>query len=331
MDNKFLFIVDPLSKLDVKTDTSLALIEESSSLGIRTFACELQDIFLQSDRAHFLAAEIRLEPGYRSPPSYLSGRQTYSVDDFSAVFMRKDPPIDQCYIAALHMLRCFDAQKTLMVNHPDGLLLANEKLFGHKIAGSYFSPTLVSSNKSLLEQFVDEHTKVVLKPLFDCGGAGVLVTERDDKNLSSMMEILSSYFTKPIIAQRYIEDAHLGDKRIILVGGEAKGAIKRMPKKGDHRANLSAGGAAYACDITKEEQEIITILKPELLNLGLHLVGIDVIAGCLTEINVTSPTGVLEIERTADEHPRLRAQIIDYVLQALKFTRKNDQYTSGKP
>lgn len=317
MDKKFLFIMDPLNNLHVESDTSIALMEESASRGIKIFACELRDIFLNGDRAHFLAAEVKLEPGAISPPSYLSKPKAYSVEEFSAVFMRKNPPVDQNYIAALYMLRCFDQKKTLMVNHPDGLLLANEKLFGHKFANRHFSPTLVSSDRALLEEFVYEHKKVVFKPLFGFGGAGILVIDRDDKNLSSLIELLSSSFTSPLIAQRYINDAPLGDKRIILVGGEAKGAINRVPSDRHHRSFFYSEGSFQACDVTEKEQEMIAELKPELLKLGLHFVGIDVIGGRLTEINVTSPTCIIEIEGATEQAPKLRAEIIDYILRAM--------------
>lgn len=315
MAKKFLFIVDPLSGLNVKTDTTLALIEESCSRGIKTYACELKDIFLRDGRTHFMASEVRLEPGYLSPPTYLSKLESYSADDFSAIFMRKDPPVDENFIASLMMLRCFDSKKTLMVNHPDGLLLANEKLFGQKIAPQFFAPTLVASDRTLFEAFIKEHQKAVLKPLFGSGGAGVLVAEHGDKNLTSMLELLSKNFSRPIMVQKYIKDARLGDKRIILVGGEAKGAINRLPHAHDHRANFHAGGHAAACDITGHELQIVKTIKPELLKLGLHLVGIDIIAGHLSEINVTSPTCVLEIERTQNKKDNpLRTQIIDYIL-----------------
>lgn len=316
MSKKFLFIVDPLNELNVKTDTTLALIEEACSRGITTYACELKDISLIDGKLHFNAGVVKLAPGYLEPPSYLSPCKSYPSEEFSAVFMRKDPPVDEEFIAALYMLRCYDPKKTLMVNNPDALLLANEKLFGQKIAPQYFSKTLVSSNREQIEKFAEQNEKIVLKPLFSSGGSGVLVAEKDDKNLLSMMELLSFGFKKPIMVQKYIKDARLGDKRIIVVGGEAKGAINRKPNDKDHRANFHAGGKPESCEITPNELEIVKALKPHLLSLGLHLVGIDVIAGHLTEINVTSPTCVLEIEKTTNPH--LRKEIIDHVLSLLK-------------
>lgn len=316
MTKKFLFILDPLTGLNVRTDTSLALMEESASRGIKTFACELKDIFLKNGQLYFLAAEVKLASGYVEPPAH-SKPEAFSSDDFAAVFMRKDPPVDENFIASLYMLRCFDPKKTLMVNHPDGLLLANEKLFGQKIAARFFAPTIVSVDRDLLKQFVNEHEKVVIKPLFGSGGAGVLVVEKGDRNFASMLELLSQNFNRPIMMQSYIKDARLGDKRIILVGGEAKGAINRVPSAFDHRANFHAGGSAESCLITKREEEIIDAIRPELKNLGLHLVGIDVIAGFLSEINVTSPTCVLEIESSEGRGLKLRAKIIDYVQECL--------------
>lgn len=318
MADNFLFIVDPLDRLNPKTDTSLALMQESRTRGINTFACELKDIFLKDGKVHFLAGEVKLEPGYLVPPTYLFKQAQYSADDFKAVFMRKDPPVDESYIASLLMLRCFDEEKTLMINHPDGLLLANEKLFGQRVLAKYFSPTLVSCDPNLLEEFIREYQRVVLKPLFGFGGAGILVADWGDKNLWSMLELSTANFSKPIIAQAYIKDAVLGDKRIILLGGAFKGALNRLPCSIDHRTNFRSGGREEACEITPREHEIISVLGPELMKLGLHFVGIDTIDGFLTEINVTSPTCVIEIEHIEGKVPRLRAEIIDHVLQMLE-------------
>jgi glutathione synthase len=314
MAKKFLFILDPLEKLNIKADTSLALIQESCSRNIKTYVCELKDIFLKDGQTYFMSSEVKLEVNYKATPNKHS-QELFKADEFAAIFMRKDPPVDANFISALYMLRCVDTKKTLLINHPDGMLLANEKLFGQKIAPLFYTKTLVSNDQNQLREFIKEHEKVVLKPLYNSGGEGVLVTEHEDKNLLSMLELLSKNYSRPVMVQKFIKNARLGDKRIIILGGEAKGAINRIPNTFDHRANFHAGGLAEACDITEAEYKIVEAIKPELLRLGLYLVGIDVIAGFLSEINVTSPTCVIEIEKT--QKTKLRAEIIDYVLSLL--------------
>lgn len=315
MSKHFLFIVDPLDSLSVKTDTTLALIEETCTRGISAFACEIKDIFLRAGKVHFLAAPITLEPGYTASPRYMRAPMSMSADEFEVIFMRKDPPVDDAFLAALLMLRCHDRTKTKVINDPDGVLLANEKLFGLTVASAFFPPTLVSRDRGVMEEFISYHERVVLKPLFQAGGAGVLVFDRDDRNLASALSLLSQSFSAPVMVQSYIKEARLGDKRIIVLGGEPIGAIMRMPNDSDHRANFHAGGSPKATTVTDYDREIVSHLRPHLVACGLHLVGIDVIGTYLTEINVTSPTCVIEIERLSQapsERP-LRAQIIDYV------------------
>lgn len=315
MKKKLLFIVDPLADLDVKTDTTLALIEESCARGFDNFACEMKDVFLKNGVLHFLAAPIELARGYQGPPGYLGSPRVYPADNFQIVFMRKDPPVDSAFLSTLLLLQCHDEKKTKVLNSPDGVLLANEKLFGQRIAPQFFPPTLVSMKMGVIREFVERNRRVVLKPLFNAGGSGVLVFDHEDRNLSSALELLTSSFTMPVMVQGYIADARDGDKRIIVLGGKAVGAIMRIPQEGDHRANFHAGGSACAAVIDERDLQIVSHLAPHLLRLGLHLVGIDVIGGYLTEINVTSPTCVIEIEKMSQakgEKP-LREQIMDYV------------------
>jgi glutathione synthase len=314
MAKQFLYIVDPLPSLNVGSDTTLAIMEEAGSRNIKNFACEIKDIFLESGQLYFMCSEVTLPRGYIKPPVYLEPLTKRASDEFHVIFMRKDPPVNELFWAALFMLRCH-GKNTVMVNNPDGILLANEKLFGQKIVSSFFPETLVTSNKKLIIDFAEDHEKIVIKPLFQAGGAGVLVFDRNDRNLISATEVLTNQYTSPVMVQSYIKNARLGDKRIILLGGEAIGAIMRVPPEDDHRANFHAGGVAIKASITDRERTIIEALKPHLLSLGLHLVGIDIIDGYLTEINVTSPTCVIEIENLSKKtHERpLRARILDYI------------------
>lgn len=315
MTYQYLFIVDPLPGLNPKTDTTLALIQEAGRRGIQTYACEISDIFLNQGQLCFMAAPVILDAGYNTSPTYERPKQVMSSDEFRVVFMRKDPPIDALFWSALLSLRCYNKKRTLMLNNPDGLLVANEKLFGLEIAPQFFPPTLVSSTPELIHEFINTHKKVVLKPLFGAGGSGVLVFESDDKNIYAALELLSANYSLPIIAQGYITNAREGDKRILLFGGEPLGAVLRVPRAGDHRANFHAGGVPQAALVSARDKEIISVLKPHLLALGLHIVGIDIIDGFLTEINVTSPTCLLEIEQLSGL--QLRKTALDYIEQLI--------------
>lgn len=315
MKKKFLFIVDPLPRLNVKTDTTLALIQEACERGYQCYACEIGDISLRGGKAHFSAASVHLEPNYEESPAYREEKRLYSADDFAAIFMRKDPPVDQLFFSVLLMLRCYDPKKTLMVNEPDGLLVANEKLFGLAVAEQFYPPTEVAAQAPLLQDFAARHGRIVIKPLFGAGGSGVLVFDKGDMNLSSALELLTANFSIPIMAQSYIPNARRGDMRILLVGGELLGAVLRVPHGQDHRANFHAGGRAAQALVGERERSIIEHLKPILVAKGLHFVGIDVIEGYLTEINVTSPTCLLEMESLANK--KLRNVVIDYVEQRL--------------
>ena len=194
-------------------------------------------------------------------------------------------------------------------------MVANEKLFGLSISPELFPPTLVGTKHSIIVDFINEQRKVVLKPLYGSGGAGVLVMDKEDRNLSSALELLTTSFTRPVMVQSYIKDARLGDKRVMVLGGEAIGAILRVPRPYDHRANLHAGGQAQPVSITDHDHAIVKALSPHFKRLGLHFVGIDIIGGYLTEINVTSPTGIIEMEQFSKSHGSrsLRARIVDYV------------------
>lgn len=311
MAEKYLFIVDSLSRLNVKTDTSLALLQESCARGKECFACEIVDISLQDGKLSFFCAPVSLQEGYTEPPSYLAEKALRFSDDFKVIFMRKDPPVDQRFFTALLMLRCYNPQKTLMINNPDGLLVANEKLFGQQIAHQFFPKTAVSANAAFLQNFIVEHGRMVVKPLFGAGGSGVLVFEAGDLNLTSALELLTNNFTMPIMVQAYIPNARIGDKRILLLGGDFLGAVLRVPHGQDHRANFHAGGSPVAATLTNKEKKIISHLKPMLQSFGLHFVGIDIIDDFLTEINVTSPTCLLEMEALGQG--RLRANVLDYI------------------
>jgi glutathione synthase len=209
--------------------------------------------------------------------------------------MRQDPPFDMGYITATHLLDQIHP-KTLVVNDPAEVRNAPEKLFILRFA-EFMPPTLITRDWAELDAFRRAHGDIILKPLYGNGGAGIFKTHEGDQNFSSVLEMFGQLFKEPIIAQRYLPEVRAGDKRIILVDGKVAGAINRVPAESDHRSNMHAGGKAVPTEITKREHEICEALGPELKKRGLIFTGIDVIGDYMTEINVTSPTGIRQVKR----------------------------------
>jgi glutathione synthase len=211
------------------------------------------------------------------------------------VLMRQDPPFDMAYITATHLLEHVHPT-TLVVNDPASVRNAPEKLFVTRFEG-LMPPTLITSDRIEILSFRAEHGDIIVKPLFGNGGSGVFRVTPDDENLNALLEMFTLLYREPLIVQRYLPEVRVGDKRIILIEGEPVGAVLRVPAKGEARANLHAGATAVKSQLTPREREICTAIGPTLRQQGLLFVGIDVIGDYLTEINVTSPTGIQEINR----------------------------------
>jgi glutathione synthase len=221
-----------------------------------------------------------------------------SVVDLSTVdvvLMRQDPPFDMSYITATHLLERIHPG-TLVVNDPAHVRNAPEKLFVTEFKG-LMPPTLITSDRAEINAFRAEHKDIIVKPLYGNGGAGVFRVKPDDENLGSMLEMFTAFYREPVIVQRYVPEVRKGDKRIILVDGEYAGAINRVPAQGEARSNMHVGGRAEATTLTAREKDICAAIGPELKRRGLIFTGIDVIGDYLTEINVTSPTGIWEVKR----------------------------------
>ena len=210
------------------------------------------------------------------------------------VLLRQDPPFDMSYITTTHILDHVHP-KTLVVNDPAHVRNAPEKLFSKEFEG-LLPPTLISMDTDEIIAFREEHKDIIIKPLYGNGGAGVFRLQPGDQNMNSLLEIFREISREPVIAQAYLPQVRQGDKRIILVDGVAAGAINRVPAEGEARSNLHVGGLAVASDMTPRDLEICEIIGPELKRRGLIFVGIDVIGDYLTEINVTSPTGIQEVK-----------------------------------
>jgi glutathione synthase len=238
-------------------------------------------------------AEVRNEVGNHY--SYGEWRTLDLADEVDVVLMRQDPPFDLGYITATHLLERIHP-RTLVVNDPASVRNAPEKLFVLDYA-RFMPPTLITRSLDEVRAFQAEHGEIVVKPLYGNAGTAVFKVGREGSNLGSLVELFSHVWVEPFMVQAFIPQVSEGDKRIVLVDGKVTGAINRVPGKGEIRSNLAAGGTAHATDLTDREREICEALGPELARRGLLFVGIDVIAGFLTEINVTSPTGIVAIDR----------------------------------
>jgi glutathione synthase len=212
------------------------------------------------------------------------------------VLMRQDPPFDMAYITATHLLELLPEDGPLVVNNPASVRNAPEKLFVLRFR-DLMPPTLLNLDPAEIRAFWQEHGEIVLKPLFGNGGAGVMHLRPGDENLNSLLEMYAAVYREPVMVQRYLPAVRQGDKRIVLVEGEPMGAVNRVPPEGEARANLHVGGSARRTELTEREREICAAIGPALREQGLVFVGIDVIGDYMTEINVTSPTGIQEIVR----------------------------------
>ncbi|MGI0489043.1 glutathione synthase [Pantanalinema rosaneae CENA516] len=317
---KFTFIIDPIQRLDPGHDTSVALMEAAQELGHEVWITQANQLGVVQGRATALLQAVELIPvqlvdglWVAANPWFRLGDSTIGyLDEMDAVFMRTDPPVTTPYLYATYVLDYIDPTKTLVVNSPRGIRAANEKMYGLQFTEA-MPETIVSQNKQVIRQFVEQKGAAVMKPLGGKAGEGILFLEPGDRNINSMIEISTQQGQVPVMVQTYLPAAKDGDKRIILLNGTPIGAVNRIPTGNEFRGNMAVGGRVAQVNITDREREICTQLAPVLQRDGLIFVGIDVIGGYLTEVNVTSPTGVREIDRL--EGTRLGQQVIDWIGQ----------------
>jgi len=297
------FQMDHISTVDIEGDSTFVLALEAQRRGHALFHYGPSDLSFKDGRVLARAQEMRVE---RKAGAHftLGTEQTLDLAGLDVVMMRQDPPFDMAYITATHLLEHIHPQ-TLVINDPIEVRNAPEKLFVTKFEG-LMPPTLITSDMRQIVEFRAEHKDIIVKPLFGNGGAGVFHLKPDDENLSSLMEMFTKASREPVIVQRYLPEVREGDKRIILVDGEAAGAINRVPASGEARSNMHAGGKPAPSKLTRRDQEICEMIGPSLRERGLVFVGIDVIGDYLTEINVTSPTGLQQIARFDNVHLETR-------------------------
>jgi len=286
--------MDPVHQININADSTFALGLEAQHRGHRLFYYEPKDLSMRDGRAYarMRPMTLRREVGNHST---LGSLEKTFLADLDVVLMRQDPPFDMSYITATHILETVHP-KTLVVNDPAEVRNAPEKLFAVRFKG-LLPPTLISRDPEEIRAFRREFGDIIVKPLFGNGGIGVFRIREGDENLNSLLEIFGQMNREPVIVQKYLPEVRKGDKRIILVDGKPVGAINRVPAEGESRSNMHVGGRPEKWSLTKREQEICEIIGPELKARGLIFVGIDVIGDFLTEINVTSPTGIQEIDR----------------------------------
>ena len=286
--------MDPIESIDIDADSTFVLAMEAEGRGHALYYYLPDSLAFRDGRIYAKARPLSVRR--KKGDHFVLGEQTeLDLAAVDIVLMRQDPPFDLAYITATHLLEHVHPG-TLVVNDPAEVRNAPEKLFVTRFEG-LLPPTLIASDRDEILAFRAEHDDIVVKPLYGNGGAGVFHVRPEDENLGSLLDMYADIFREPIIVQRYLPEVRNGDKRIILVDGEAVGGVSRMPQDGDARANFHAGGAARKTALTPRERDICARIGPALRERGLIFVGIDVIGDYLTEINVTSPTGIQEINR----------------------------------
>ncbi len=291
---KIAFVLDPLDSIKTHKDSSYAMMREAASRGHALAVLQQEDVVLRDGKVLGYARDLVLMPDEKH--WYRTGEcRAVGLESFDAVMMRKDPPFDMEYIYSTYLLELAQRQGACVINDPRAVRDHNEKLAIAKFS-RFTVPSLVTREEHLIRDFLAEHGDVILKPLDGMGGTSVFRLHRQDHNVGVVIETLTHYGRRTIMAQRYIPEIVKGDKRVLIIGGEpAPYALARIPKPGETRGNLAAGGTGVAQPLSDRDLEIARALGPELKAAGLMLVGLDVIGDYLTEVNVTSPTCMREI------------------------------------
>jgi len=286
--------MDPIETIDIGGDSTFAMALEAQARGHRLWHYLPRALSLRDGRLTARARPLTVQ-AVRGAHHSFGEAETLDLGTVDVILMRQDPPFDMGYITATHLLEHV-ADRVLVVNDPKEVRNAPEKLLVTHYP-ELMPPTLITSDRDEIRAFRREHGDIIVKPLYGNGGAGVFRIRPDDENLVALLEVYERMYREPIMIQRYLPEIRQGDKRIILVEGEPVGAVSRMPAEGESRANLHVGGRAQKTVLTEREREICARIGPDLRATGQIFVGIDVIGDYLTEINVTSPTGIHEINR----------------------------------
>ncbi|MEL7036904.1 MAG: glutathione synthase [Cyanobacteria bacterium J06592_8] len=315
---KFAFIIDPIEKLNPGHDSSVAMMEAATGLGHEVWITQAEQLTVIQGKAWATLTPVDLTPVQRKGDRWVAAENWFSLgepqllalEEMNAVFMRTDPPVTIPYLYATYILDYIDEAKTLVVNSPQGIRAANEKMYALQFTDA-IPETIVSQNKQVIREFVEKKSAGVLKPLGGKAGEGILFLTDGDRNFNSLIEISTKQGREPVMVQTYLPAAKEGDKRIILLEGNPIGAVNRIPTGKEFRGNMAVGGRVAQTEITDREREICEQVASKLRKDGLYFVGIDVIGGYLTEVNVTSPTGIREIDLL--DNVSLGKQVIEWI------------------
>ncbi|MGH1413912.1 MAG: glutathione synthase [Pelagimonas sp.] len=291
---KIAFQMDPIAGVDINADSSFRLAEEAQSRGHELFYYGPDQLAYEEGRITARGHRMTVQR-VAGEPAILQPEEVVDLADYDVIWLRQDPPFDMHYITTTHLLDRLAGQ-TLVVNDPFWVRNYPEKLLVLNFP-ELTPPTTVARDLRTIRAFKERHGDVILKPLYGNGGAGVFKLDAQDRNLSSLHELFTGFSREPLIVQKYLPAVTAGDKRVILVDGEPVGAINRVPAEGEVRSNMHVGGRPEKVELTARDMEICAAIGPTLRDKGQVFVGIDVIGDYLTEINVTSPTGIQELER----------------------------------
>ena len=306
---KFLFVIDPIKNINPAKDSSAALMQATHNKKVEVWFCTPQDLEARGDEVW--ASCTNIEP---IPWIQLKENKCIPLAEFSCIWMRKDPPVDEGYLYATHLLEVAERKGVKVVNKPSSLRAWNEKL-GALRYSNLMAPTIVASKVNDLINFAQANEEVVIKPLGGKGGQGVIRLDKNSPGSRAIIELITSQEQLPVMMQKFIPEVQNGDKRIIIVDGKPLGAINRIPNQGDFRSNLAMGGKAERTSLSSAEKSICLELSQHLQEEGLFFVGIDVINGMLSEINVTSPTGLREIEKLSNKN--ISEEVIEKLLEII--------------
>jgi glutathione synthase len=307
------FVMDPIRSIDVRSDTTFALMLEAQRRGHRIFCVDPGDLGVDDGRVVAKVSPVTLRREVGNHADLGESRRADLDAEFEAVFQRKDPPVDEAYVTATQILAL--CKRAWVLNRPSGILAANEKLYALHFADLMPETLVARETRQFLDFLERMDGEMIVKPLGGRGGEGIFHVRRDDRNLFSILEQTTRFGTRLAMAQRYLAAVRRGDKRILLVEGEPLGAVLRVPAESETRANLHVGGRPEKATLDADDRKIVERLAPWLARDGLFFVGIDVIGGRLTEVNVTSPTGLQEMN--ALDGARYEERVLERVEQRI--------------
>ncbi len=320
---KLAFIIDPIAKLDPGHDTSVAIIEAAQALEHEVYVTQADRLGVVEGKAYGWLQTMRMTPVTLVDNRWVGVSDWYELgeprwrplEEMDAIFMRKDPPVTVPYLYVTYILDYVNSDQTQVINAPAGLRAANEKMYALQFKQA-IPETIVSADKQVIRAAVERWGAGVLKPLGGKAGEGILFLEGSDRNFNSIVEVSTHQGQEPVMVQTYLPAAKEGDKRVILLNGDPIGAVNRVPTGTEFRGNMAVGGRSDKTELTERDIEICQQVAPALRKDGLIFVGIDIIGGFLTEVNVTSPTGIREVDRL--DNVRLGNEVVEWVEKAAR-------------